>query len=185
MLLPDECPPHPEGARVGDCCQWPVCSPRRRPAVLPTDGHEYLLNGGQITPRRGWVGQFNGLTPLPEVAWASRKLSPWVTTMRAWWGSRSTVAVARVLGMISPNPSGSWLEVCASGQVRGHGGGGTQPRSRCQLDTEGASDAHHVPDPVVQEGAQRARTGRRPRRQPPTAASPHRRSCRVRMSWAS
>jgi len=34
-------------------CQWPVCSPRRRPDVLPTDGQIDLPNGGQIIPRLG------------------------------------------------------------------------------------------------------------------------------------
>jgi hypothetical protein len=49
-------------------CQWPVRSPRRRPAVVPADGHLVLPGGGQIVPRRGLGCQFNGITPLPEVA---------------------------------------------------------------------------------------------------------------------
>jgi group II intron reverse transcriptase/maturase len=34
-------------------CQGPVLSPRRRPVVLPGDGHGGLPNGGQLVPRRG------------------------------------------------------------------------------------------------------------------------------------
>jgi len=50
-------------------CQWPFVLPRRRPAVLPAGGHSDLPNGGQIVPRRGsGLNQFNGITPLPEVA---------------------------------------------------------------------------------------------------------------------
>jgi hypothetical protein len=42
---------HADPRRAG--CQWPVCSPRRRPDVLPTDGQIDLPNGGQIIPRLG------------------------------------------------------------------------------------------------------------------------------------
>lgn len=32
-------------------CQWSVCSPRRRPDVVPTGGQVDLPNGGQVIPR--------------------------------------------------------------------------------------------------------------------------------------
>ena len=50
--------------------------------------------------------QFNGLTPRPASAWVSRTLSPLVWQTWAWCRSRSTVAVARVPGISSPNPDG-------------------------------------------------------------------------------
>ena len=53
------------------------------------------------------VGQLvSGVTPLPAVAWVRRMLSPAVMTTWAWWRSRSTVALAMVLGMSSSNPAG-------------------------------------------------------------------------------
>ncbi len=53
------------------------------------------------------VGQLvSGVTPLPAVAWVRRMLSPAVMTTWAWWSSRSTVALAMVLGMSSSNPAG-------------------------------------------------------------------------------
>jgi hypothetical protein len=42
-----------------------------------------------------------------------RNESPWVTTMWAWCSRRSTVAVARVLGMSSSRPEGCRLELMA------------------------------------------------------------------------
>jgi len=60
------------------------------------------------------VGQASGTTPLPAKASASRWLSPVVRTKWAWCSSRSTVAVASVLGMIESNPEGWRLEVTAT-----------------------------------------------------------------------
>ena len=48
----------------------------------------------------------SGVTPLPAVAWVRRMLSPAVMTTWAWCSSRSTVALAMVLGMSSSNPAG-------------------------------------------------------------------------------
>lgn len=83
-------------------CQGPAGSPRGRSRVLPIDGH-------QISPvaaiGSGWA-QARGTTPWPVVAWASRTLSPVVTQRWAWCKSRSTVAPAMVLGMISSKPEG-------------------------------------------------------------------------------
>ncbi len=50
--------------------------------------------------------QLNGLTPCPVSAWVSLMLSPLVWQTWAWCRSRSTVAVARVPGISSPNPDG-------------------------------------------------------------------------------
>ena len=61
---------------------------RRWPGVLPV------------------VQLVSGVTPLPAVAWVRRMLSPAVRTMWAWCRSRSTVALAMVLGMSSSNPPG-------------------------------------------------------------------------------
>ena len=44
--------------------------------------------------------------PCPAVAWVSRMLSPAVSTMWAWCISRSTVALAMVLGISSSNLAG-------------------------------------------------------------------------------
>src|SRR6266487_3712843 len=57
------------------------------------------------------AGQVSGTTPCPDVAWARRRLVPSVTTRWAWCSSRSTVAVARVFGMIVSNPLGCRFEV--------------------------------------------------------------------------
>jgi hypothetical protein len=62
----------------------------------------------------GLPGQvFSGVTPFPWVAWVSRMESPVVTTRWAWCMSRSTVALAMVLGMSSSNPAGCRLELRA------------------------------------------------------------------------
>ena len=51
-----------------------------------------------------------GITPLPVMASVRRMLSPLVSTTWAWCRSRSTVAVAMVLGMSSSNPAGCRFE---------------------------------------------------------------------------
>ena len=48
----------------------------------------------------------SGVTPFPAVAWVRRMLSPAVSTTWAWCMSRSTVALAMVLGMSSSKPAG-------------------------------------------------------------------------------
>ena len=69
--------------------------------------------GGQLISR--WVGQVvSGVTPLPARASASRIELPSVMTTWAWCRSRSTVAVARLLGMIVSKPEGWRLEVTAT-----------------------------------------------------------------------
>ena len=58
--------------------------------------------------------QANGLTPWPASAWVSRTLSPLVWQTWAWCNSRSTVAVASVLGISSSNPDGCRFELIAT-----------------------------------------------------------------------
>jgi hypothetical protein len=90
------------------------------------NGHERLRVGGLLlagwadnktpdwwTPVLRMSGQVNGTTPLPASASASRCESPLVVTKCAWCNSRSTVAVANVLGMIESNPEGCRLLVTA------------------------------------------------------------------------
>jgi hypothetical protein len=67
-------------------------------------------------PVRGHLacaGQVKAFTPLPAIAWDSRMLSPLVWQRWAWCRSRSTVAVASVLGISSSNPAGCRLELIA------------------------------------------------------------------------
>jgi hypothetical protein len=92
-------------------------------AVSRVKGHQDFPVGGQLISLRVdrlcpcwrsadlFAGQVSGVTPFPAVASASRRLVPSVRTRWAWWRSRSTVAVARVLGMIVSNPLGCRLEV--------------------------------------------------------------------------
>ena len=94
---------------------------------LPSGGHETcpltvtgtarwwpwdLPKGLRPLPTRGI--QFNGLTPWPASAWVSRTLSPLVWQTWAWCRSRSTVAVASVLGISSSNPDGCRFELIAT-----------------------------------------------------------------------
>jgi len=63
----------------------------------------------------GGRGQFvKGITPFPVRASARRWESPLVRTRWAWWSSLSTVAVARVFGMMVSNPEGWMLLVTAT-----------------------------------------------------------------------
>ena len=78
-------------------------APSRRTRDLHADGQLISL-----------VGQPSGTTPFPAVASASRYEAPSVRTTWAWWRSRSTVAVARVLGMIVSKPDGWRLDVTAT-----------------------------------------------------------------------
>ena len=84
-------------------CQGTLGTAQWRPCVLPADGHQICP---LVAIRRAAVGQFRGVTPFPERAWVSRTLSPLVWQRWAWCMSRSTVAVARVLGISSSNPDG-------------------------------------------------------------------------------
>ena len=63
----------------------------------------------------GLVGQVRGVTPLPVRAWERRTESPVVWQTWAWCRSRSTVAVARVLGMSSSKAAGCRLELTRDG----------------------------------------------------------------------
>jgi len=85
------------------------------PRELPGDGHGIC----PVLAITGRGAQLNGLTPWPARAWLSRTLSPLVWQTCAWWRSRSTVAVARVLGISSSNatgvPTGSIEDVLACG----------------------------------------------------------------------
>ena len=58
--------------------------------------------------------QASGITPFPASAWDSRTLSPAVWQTCAWCISRSTVAVASVLGMSSSNADGCRFELIAT-----------------------------------------------------------------------
>src|SRR5947207_11062940 len=53
-------------------------------------------------------------TPAPASAWDRRTLSPLVWQTWAWCSSRSTVAVARVLGISSSNAAGCRFELIAT-----------------------------------------------------------------------
>jgi hypothetical protein len=69
------------------------------------------LPGGVVATGRS--SQVRAFTPRPVRAWDRRTLSPLVWQRWAWCRSRSTVAVARVLGMISSNPEGCRFEETA------------------------------------------------------------------------
>jgi hypothetical protein len=92
-------------------CQETAGSPGRWTGDLPVHGHQ---NSWWVAVGSPGSGQLNGTTPLPARASASRWLSPLVTTRWAWCSSRSTVAVASVLGMIVSNPEGWMLLVTAT-----------------------------------------------------------------------
>jgi hypothetical protein len=102
------------------CCSR-VDGPASQTAPSPVKGRWFLPGGGHESspvmatrvphwrPSEFSPGQVSGTTPLPVVAWLSRTLSPWVVHRWAWWSSRSTVAVASVLGISSSNPAGCRL----------------------------------------------------------------------------
>src|SRR5664280_653526 len=73
---------------------------------------------GIVTPRAGGGAHqrlpSSGMTPVPATAWASRTLSPLVGHRWAWCSSRSTVAVARVLGISSSKEAGCRLDDTAT-----------------------------------------------------------------------
>jgi hypothetical protein len=77
---------------------------------LPVDGHE-ICPVVATRSARSWPpdvpgGYVKAFTPLPARAWVRRTLSPLVWQTWAWCSSRSTVAVASVLGISSSNPAG-------------------------------------------------------------------------------
>ncbi len=93
-----------------DGCQRTSRSPVGRTADLRLCGHEF--SGWAVTRfPGGWSVQWDD--PLPARASARRWLSPLVVIRWAWCSSRSTVAVARVLGMIVSKPEGWMLLVTA------------------------------------------------------------------------
>ena len=91
---------------------------------LPADGREIcpvVATGpaqGVCRPPPTRVAQLNGLTPWPARAWVRRMDSPLVWQTWAWCRSRSTVAVARVLGISSSNPAGCRFELIATERSR-------------------------------------------------------------------
>ena len=88
-------------SRANSFCPWAVSgSARWWPSELPTDGQGFCPVGQLVS----------GLTPRPRVAWVRRIESPLVMTTWAWCSSRSTVALAMVLGMSSSNPAGCRLD---------------------------------------------------------------------------
>jgi hypothetical protein len=94
-------------------------SPRRRTGVLPARGQLFSMFADTSSPggRPRWVdrcGYVKGVTPFPARASARRCESPLVSTRWAWCRSRSTVAVARVLGMMVSKPLGWMLLVTAT-----------------------------------------------------------------------
>jgi hypothetical protein len=99
----------PEAGSPG-LCQGTRGTARRRSRVLPSDGHESC----PLMATSVLAGQVKGVTPCPARAWLRRTLSPLVWQTWAWWSSRSTVAVARVLGMSSSNAPGCRLEETAT-----------------------------------------------------------------------
>ncbi len=78
---------------------------------LPGDGHEICplvaTRSARWRPPDGLrVQVLRGITPFRARAWDRRTLSPAVWQMCAWCISRSTVAVANVLGISSSNADG-------------------------------------------------------------------------------
>jgi transposase len=103
--------PQPKLSRAtGFCPEAVVSSARWRSREVPGDGHGIC----PVLTITGWGAQLKGLTPWPARAWACRTLSPLVWQRWAWCRSRSTVAVARVLGMSSSNAAGCRLEEIAT-----------------------------------------------------------------------
>jgi hypothetical protein len=101
------------------------CGPRGGGCGPRVKGHRDLPSGGHVNcplvamgSARWWPpglpGQVSGVTPLPVRAWVRRTDSPLVWHRWAWCMSRSTVAVARVLGMSSSKPAGWRLELTAT-----------------------------------------------------------------------
>ena len=81
-----------------------ISSPGRRTPEIPVCGQ--LISA--------LVGYSRGLTPFLATASTRRSELPSVSTRWAWCSSRSTVAVARVLGMIVSKPDGCRLDVTAT-----------------------------------------------------------------------
>src|SRR5487761_1692839 len=121
--------PRPPGAgtRVGDRACRRSSRPDERQAVLTLSWvcscrlAELPVQAALPAPFRRSAGLAGGpvpspraLTPAPETAWASRTLSPVVWQRWAWCISRSTIAVARVLGISSSKPAGCRLELMAT-----------------------------------------------------------------------
>ena len=91
--------------RINDgTCQRPVGSAQWRTVELPGGGQQNCPVVAGCSAR--WVQLVSGVTPFPAVAWVRRMLSPAVMTTWAWCRSRSTVALAMVLGMSSSKPAG-------------------------------------------------------------------------------
>jgi hypothetical protein len=107
-------------------CQGPGGGVRRPSRVLPSDGHENCPVAAS-GPARDWPrallkGEVKEVTPWPARARDRRTLSPLVWLTGAWCRSRSTVAVAAVLGMSSSNAPGRRMQrLQVGGQQRLHG----------------------------------------------------------------
>jgi hypothetical protein len=92
-------------------CQGTSLSADGRPPDLPVGGHEFCplvatkLPGVAAGP--AVIDHVSGVTPLPAMAWDRRTDSPVVWQTWAWCRSRSTVAVASVLGISSSKPTGT------------------------------------------------------------------------------
>jgi hypothetical protein len=100
------------GCPMASACQLEAGAARvKGHPELPGDGRENCplaaTRSAQWRPPDGLGDQvLRGITPFPASAWDRRMLSPVVWHTCAWCMSRSTVAVARVLGMSSSNPDG-------------------------------------------------------------------------------
>jgi hypothetical protein len=95
-------------------CQGTRGFPGRRPPIVPVHGREISRWTDTRAPLGRGRSQLSGTTPLPAVASARRSEGPSVATRWAWWRRRSTLAVARVLGMIVSKPAGCRLLVTAT-----------------------------------------------------------------------
>jgi GNAT superfamily N-acetyltransferase len=91
---------------IRKCPETVMRSARWRPSDLPGGGHQ------MCTAER--LPVHSGVTPFPARAWVRRMLSPLVWQTWAWCMSRSTVAVASVLGISSSNPDGWRFELTAT-----------------------------------------------------------------------
>src|SRR5216684_191148 len=82
---------------------------------FPVGGQLISLRVDRLCPCRRSAdlpaGPVSGVTPFPAVASARRRLVPSLRMRWAWCSSRSTVAVARVLGVIVSSPLGCRFEV--------------------------------------------------------------------------
>src|SRR5215472_4881173 len=115
---------HPVAGAVGSvgnpvglskwCGQAGSTTGELRISVEPGCPHHGTVHSPSCLAENKVSAQVRGVTPLPAVASASLRDGPSVTMRWAWWRSRSTAAVARVLGMMVSKPAGWRLLVTAT-----------------------------------------------------------------------